>query len=96
MASTTTAAIASRPKLDVAVDKPTPYTFDLGLLLVNDPNPFDSSTAPGQASSTPLEERLAAAARDGAQALVRPPFPTYLQQFRFNKQIRTDRQKLTA
>lgn len=51
-------------KLPVTVQKPTPYTFDLGLLMANDPNPFLSS------SSTTLEADLAATARDGAQALL--------------------------
>lgn len=55
---------ATKPKLDISVDKPTPYTFDLGLLLANDPNPLPPSTSSGD-----LEERLAATARDGAQAL---------------------------
>ncbi|XXG94212.1 Rhodanese- sulfurtransferase [Hypoxylon texense] len=63
----------SRPKLDVAVTKPTPYTFDLGLLLANDPNPLSTSTPSDEAiASAPsaLEAQLAATARDGAQALV--------------------------
>ncbi|KAI5866555.1 ribosomal biogenesis regulatory protein [Durotheca rogersii] len=34
-----------KPKLDVAVSKPTPYTFDLGLLLANDPNPILTSAS---------------------------------------------------
>ena len=54
---------ASRPKLPVAVEKPTPYTFDLGLLLANDPNPL-------QLDPSDVEGSLAATARDGAQALV--------------------------
>jgi regulator of ribosome biosynthesis len=49
-------------KLPVTVQKPTPYTFDLGLLLANDPNPFLTPTT--------LEADLAATARDGAQALL--------------------------
>lgn len=55
-------------KLPVAVEKATPYTFDLGLLLASDPNPLSlpSSTAGPDA----LEPALAAVARDGAQALV--------------------------
>ncbi|RYP74359.1 hypothetical protein DL771_003026 [Monosporascus sp. 5C6A] len=57
----------SRPKLEVAVTKPTPYTFDLGLLLANDPNPISTSHPD---PSAPLEERLSAVARDGAQALI--------------------------
>ncbi|KAK8114556.1 regulator of Ty1 transposition protein 10 [Apiospora kogelbergensis] len=56
---------STKPKLDISVDKPTPYTFDLGLLLANDANPLPPSTSSGD-----LEERLAATARDGAQALI--------------------------
>ncbi|KAL2072626.1 hypothetical protein VTL71DRAFT_11969 [Oculimacula yallundae] len=51
-------------KLQVVVNKPTPYTFDLGLLLASDPNPLLLTT------SENLEEDLAATARDGAQALL--------------------------
>ncbi|KAL7629111.1 Rhodanese- sulfurtransferase [Parahypoxylon ruwenzoriense] len=66
-------AAPSRPKLDVAVSKPTPYTFDLGLLLANDPNPLSSSTSSPSTTSTTtsaLEAQLSAVARDGAQALI--------------------------
>ncbi|KAI1399417.1 ribosomal biogenesis regulatory protein [Hypoxylon fuscum] len=66
-------ATASKPKLDVAVDKPTPYTFDLGLLLANDPNPLSTSTPaeePSPPNASALEAQLAATARDGAQALI--------------------------
>ncbi|KAH7364125.1 ribosomal biogenesis regulatory protein [Rhexocercosporidium sp. MPI-PUGE-AT-0058] len=52
------------PKLQVVVNKPTPYTFDLGLLLASDPNPLLLTTPEN------LEEDLAATARDGAQALL--------------------------
>jgi regulator of ribosome biosynthesis len=54
---------SSRPKLPVAVDKPTPYTFDLGHLLAQDPNTItlDHSS---------LEQSLAEVARDGAQSLI--------------------------
>lgn len=45
----------------VAVNKPTPFNFDLGNLLANDPNPV-----PAEAD----EEALAATARDAAQALI--------------------------
>jgi regulator of ribosome biosynthesis len=59
-------------KLPVTVDKPTPYTFDLGLLLANDPNPVSipptSSTTTSNPS--PLETHLASVARDGAQVLI--------------------------
>lgn len=59
MASTTT------PKLPVAVDKPNPYTFDLGLLVTTDPNPLTIPTTPSE-----REPALAAIARDGAQSLI--------------------------
>lgn len=54
---------SSKPKLPVIVEKPTPYTFDLGLLLAEDPNPvvLDKSN---------LEQSLAEVARDGAQSLI--------------------------
>ena len=51
-------------KIDVTVHKPTPYTFDLGLLLASDPNPLILTTPEN------LEDDLAATARDGAQALL--------------------------
>ncbi|KAI1356357.1 ribosomal biogenesis regulatory protein [Xylaria sp. FL0043] len=62
----------TRTKLDVAVERPTPYTFDLGLLLANDANPITTST-PAESSSLgvdPLEAQLIATARDGAQGLI--------------------------
>lgn len=58
-------AVPEQPKLPVAVNKPTPYTFDLGLLLATDPNPVSLPTAPAE-----LEQSLAETARDGAQALI--------------------------
>ena len=58
MASTT-----SKTKLQVAVEKPTPYTFDLGHLLVEDPNPITLD-------HDDLEQSLASVARDGAQSLI--------------------------
>ncbi|KAI0017295.1 ribosomal biogenesis regulatory protein [Xylariomycetidae sp. FL0641] len=61
----------SRPKLDVTVSKPTPYTFDLGLLLANDPNPITTSTpSDANSSASALEAQLLATARDGAQSLI--------------------------
>lgn len=55
----------SKPKpLPITVQKPTPYTFDLGLLLASDPNPLVLTTREN------LEQDLAATARDGAQALL--------------------------
>ncbi|KHE84503.1 ribosomal biogenesis regulatory protein [Neurospora crassa] len=58
------ATTTTTTKLPVTVDKPTPYTFDLGLLLANDPNPLllDRSSA--------LEPQLASIARDGCQSLI--------------------------
>lgn len=50
-------------KLPVVVNKPTPYKFDLGLLLASDPNPLLTTTEN-------LEEDLANTARDGAQVLL--------------------------
>lgn len=61
------ATTTPKPKLPVAVDKPTPYTFDLGLLLASDPNPLE---LPPAADPSALEAALASVARDGAQALV--------------------------
>ncbi|OJJ42931.1 hypothetical protein ASPZODRAFT_75297 [Penicilliopsis zonata CBS 506.65] len=61
------AAQGSKPKperLPITVSKPTPYTFDLGYLLANDPNPLEVSR------SAPLDASLKATARDGAQSLV--------------------------
>ncbi|KAK4132317.1 ribosomal biogenesis regulatory protein [Trichocladium antarcticum] len=63
--STTTAQ--KPPKLSVTVEKPTPYTFDLGLLLANDPNPV---SLPRTAARDVLESHLTAVARDGAQVLI--------------------------
>jgi regulator of ribosome biosynthesis len=45
----------------ISVNKPTPFTFDLGNLLANDPNPVPTNAD---------EETLAATARDAAQALI--------------------------
>lgn len=53
----------SKPKLPVAVEKPTPYTYDLGYLMAEDPN---SITLDRSA----LEQSLAEVARDGAQSLI--------------------------
>lgn len=48
----------------VTVSKPTPYTFDLGNLLANDPNPIERQP------NEPINESLKATARDGTQALL--------------------------
>jgi regulator of ribosome biosynthesis len=63
--ATAPAGTSKAPKLPVTVEKPTPYTFDLGLLLANDPNPLDISSEPSQ-----REASLAAIARDGTQSLI--------------------------
>lgn len=56
----------TKQKLPIAVEKPTPYTFDLGLLLASDPNPLAIDTT----TRATLESSLATIARDGAQALI--------------------------
>ncbi|MCJ1278911.1 Rhodanese- sulfurtransferase [Puttea exsequens] len=54
--------ITSNPsKSSLSVNKPIPYTFDLGNLLCNDPTPLPSSPSPSILAST---------ARDSAQALI--------------------------
>ncbi|KAM6479662.1 ribosomal biogenesis regulatory protein [Trichoderma sp. SZMC 28011] len=53
----------SKPKLPVVVEKPTPYTFDLGHLLAEDPNPVTLN-------HSALDQSLAELARDGAQSLI--------------------------
>ncbi|KAL4893322.1 ribosomal biogenesis regulatory protein [Aspergillus ambiguus] len=66
-AAASAASSASKPKperLPITVSKPTPYTFDLGHLLANDPNPLEISR------SEPLNASLRSTARDGAQALL--------------------------
>ncbi|KAK4166669.1 ribosomal biogenesis regulatory protein [Cladorrhinum sp. PSN259] len=63
--STPTETGSSKPKLPVTVSKPTPYTFDLGYLLANDPNPASIPSAPSE-----LEPTLTSIARDGAQVLI--------------------------
>ncbi|KAL2161592.1 hypothetical protein VTH06DRAFT_8154 [Thermothelomyces fergusii] len=60
---------AKPAKLPVAVEKPTPYTFDLGLLLANDPNAV-AIPAGCAGDRAALEAHLASVGRDGAQALI--------------------------
>ncbi|POS85612.1 hypothetical protein EPUL_004220 [Erysiphe pulchra] len=50
-------------KLLIEVTKSTPYNFDLGLLLANDPNPLIVNTST-------IEDDLINTARDGAQVLI--------------------------
>jgi regulator of ribosome biosynthesis len=54
-------AESAASRLPITVNKPTPYTFDLGNLLCNDPNPLPRH---------PNEETLASVARDAAQVLI--------------------------
>ncbi|KAI2479427.1 RRS1 protein [Pyrenophora tritici-repentis] len=58
-ASVADSTVSSR--LPVSVNKPTPFTFDLGNLLANDPNPVPAGADEGA---------LATTARDAAQALI--------------------------
>ncbi|KAL4811106.1 ribosomal biogenesis regulatory protein [Aspergillus unguis] len=65
--SSAKADTASKPKperLPITVSKPTPYTFDLGHLLANDPNPLELPR------SQPLNTSLKNTARDGVQSLL--------------------------
>lgn len=50
--------------MSITVEKPTPYTYDAGHLLINDPNPLPPTTA------ATLEATLTATARDAAQSLL--------------------------
>ncbi|KAL6706871.1 Rhodanese-related sulfurtransferase [Coniothyrium glycines] len=62
MNGTASVADSTAPgRLPITVNKPTPFTFDLGNLLANDPNPVPASAS---------EDTLAATARDAAQALI--------------------------
>ncbi|KAK3939683.1 ribosomal biogenesis regulatory protein [Diplogelasinospora grovesii] len=62
----TSTSTDTKTKLPVTVEKPTPYTFDLGLLLANDPNPVSLD----RSSSSALEQSLVEIARDGTQSLI--------------------------
>lgn len=53
-------------KSPITVSKPTPYTFDLGHLVANDPNPFTPATP----KATDLNSALHCTARDGVQVLL--------------------------
>ncbi|KAH8657553.1 ribosomal biogenesis regulatory protein [Tricladium varicosporioides] len=64
MAPSKNTEIEKPAPLPITVSKPTPYTFDLGLLLALDPNPLVLT------ESSNLEQDLANTARDGAQALL--------------------------
>ncbi|KZF26799.1 ribosomal biogenesis regulatory protein [Xylona heveae TC161] len=58
--TTTASADEKHQRLPVNVTKPTPYTFDLGNMLCNDPNPLSSTS----------EDVLCDTARDAAQGLL--------------------------
>lgn len=59
--------VSNKQLRPITVSKPTPYTFDLGHLLANDPNPL-----PETSSTNPAEQNsiLKTTARDGAQSLL--------------------------
>ena len=56
-------AAPTKEKLPVTVERPTPFTFDLGLLLVADANPLTIPKADPELT-------LSSIARDGAQSLI--------------------------
>ncbi|EEP82870.1 conserved hypothetical protein [Uncinocarpus reesii 1704] len=58
-----------RERLPITVDKPNPYTFDLGRLMALDPNPIN---LPPNSLTNPtlLDSTLKSTARDGAQCLL--------------------------
>ncbi|KAL3478201.1 ribosomal biogenesis regulatory protein [Aspergillus californicus] len=65
MANSVTEANKLKPeRLPITVSKPTPYTFDLGHLLANDPNPLELPR------SIHLNESLKTTARDGVQSIL--------------------------
>ncbi|KAL4934043.1 ribosome biogenesis protein RRS1 [Aspergillus undulatus] len=63
-ASEASSAKSKPERLPITVSKPTPYTFDLGHLLANDPNPLELPR------DTPLNTSLKTTARDGVQSLL--------------------------
>ncbi|OJD11681.1 hypothetical protein AJ78_07596 [Emergomyces pasteurianus Ep9510] len=75
-ASTPTSIAKANPKpekLPITVEKPTPYTFDLGHLLALDPNPLtlpNNTTSTSSTNSASLNAALTRTARDGAQSLL--------------------------
>ncbi|OGE53415.1 hypothetical protein PENARI_c008G00298 [Penicillium arizonense] len=62
--SAVAASTTKGERLPITVSKPTPYTFDLGHLLADDPNPLELPA--GQS----LNASLKATARDGVQSLL--------------------------
>ncbi|KAJ5757667.1 uncharacterized protein N7511_006361 [Penicillium nucicola] len=64
MADTVVAASTKGERLPITVSKPSPYTFDLGHLLADDPNPLELPT------TQTLNASLKATARDGTQCLL--------------------------
>merc|ERR1711939_975216 len=52
------------------VEKPTPYTYDLGYLTATDPNPLPSTSTLLSQSYTERNTTLQTIARDGAQSLL--------------------------
>jgi regulator of ribosome biosynthesis len=75
MAETPAASVpntsASKPeRLPTTVDKPTPYTYDLGYLTATDPNPLPSTSSLLSQSFSERNTTLQTLARDGAQSLL--------------------------
>ncbi|KAK4939367.1 hypothetical protein LTR10_020354 [Elasticomyces elasticus] len=63
-------AASKSERLPTTVDKPTPYTFDLGYLAATDPNPLPSTSTLLSQSFTQRNTTLQTIARDGAQSLL--------------------------
>ncbi|OQV05465.1 hypothetical protein CLAIMM_10198 [Cladophialophora immunda] len=57
-------------KLPTTVEKPTPYTYDLGYLTATDPNPLPATSQLLAQTLSERNESLRLIARDGAQSLL--------------------------
>ncbi|KAK5100770.1 hypothetical protein LTR24_000916 [Lithohypha guttulata] len=66
MATTT----AQTERLPAAVEKPTPYTYDLAHLTATDPNPLPATSHLISQSRSSRNDTLKTIARDGAQSLL--------------------------
>ncbi|KIW94463.1 uncharacterized protein Z519_04439 [Cladophialophora bantiana CBS 173.52] len=63
-------ALAKSERLPTTVEKPTPYTYDLGYLTATDPNPLCTTSQLLSQSPSDRNEALRQTARDGAQSLL--------------------------
>ncbi|EXJ96258.1 hypothetical protein A1O1_01384 [Capronia coronata CBS 617.96] len=70
MADGKAASASKQERLPTTVDKPTPYTYDLGYLTAIDPNPLPSTSSLLSQSFVERNATLQAIARDGAQSLL--------------------------